>query len=276
MNEESPKRGLLASYGRLLGPLIRILIRNGVSFDEFSAAAKEIYVDVAASKFRVGAKESSTTRTAILAGLPIEVVREIQSAKDSIGTRGLDSNLNRIATILSAWHTDSEFSGPYGVPIELKLEGESGATIEALVRRHIGDIPAEPLLRELISVGAVKETEKGWFRVLTRFYIPKGAAPAGMDHLSRSVEDFVTTLDHNALEEDPRKRFFERQTYTADGIRPEDLPRFKEFATTRAKLLLEDLDNWLSQLEKPNEKGDSEGEHIVTGLGIYHYIHTND
>ena len=247
-----------------------------MSFDEFSAAAREIYVDVASSKFRIGDNKSSIRRTAILAGLPIEQVREIKTTQDAIGTSGLDSNLNRIATILSAWHTDSEFTGPYGVPVELKLAGKDGATFEALVRRHVGDIPTGPLLNELIGVGAVKETEKGWFRVLTRFYIPKGAAPAGMDHLSRSVEDFVTTLDHNALEEDPRKRFFERQTYTADGIRPEDLPRFKEFATSRAKLLLEELDNWLSQLEKPNEANSPKDKHIVTGLGIYHYTHTND
>jgi hypothetical protein len=274
--DESPKRGLLASYGRLLGPLIRILIRNGVSFDEFSDAAREIYVDVATSKFGVGNKKSSITRTAILAGIPIEEVREIRAAQDSIGTGGLDSNLNRIATILSAWHTDSDFTGPYGVPLELKFEGKDGATFEALVRQHLGEIAIEPLLNELVSVGAVTETEKGWFRVLTRFYIPKGAAPAGMDHLSRSVEDFVTTLDHNALENDPRKRMFERQTYTADGIRPEDLPRFKDFTTTRAKLLLEEIDNWLSQLEKPSEKNDSSKKHMVTGLGIYHYVHTND
>jgi hypothetical protein len=271
--DESPKRGLLASYGRLLGPLIRILIRNGVSFDEFSAAAREIYIDVASSNFRVAGKKASLSRVAILAGIPIEQVREIKAAQESIPSDGIDSNLNRIATILSAWHTDSAFTGPYGVPLEIRLQEKDGIGFETLVRRHVGDIPSEPLLKELINVGAVTETEKGWFRVLTRFYIPKGTAPAGMDHLSRSVEDFVITLDHNALENDPKKRFFERQTYTADGIHPEDIPRFKDFATSRAKLLLEELDNWLSQLEKPSNQEEKE---IITGLGIYHYIHMKD
>ncbi len=271
--DESPKRGLLASYGRLLGPLIRILIRNGVSFDEFSAAAREIYIDVASSDFGVASKKASLSRVAILVGVPIEEVREIKAAQESVSTAGLDSNLNRIATILSAWHTDSGFTGPYGVPLELRLQEKDGTDFETLVHRYVGDMPSEPLLKELINVGAVIETEKGWYRVLTRFYIPKGTAPAGMDHLSRSVEDFVTTLDHNALEDDPKKRFFERQTYTADGIYPEDLPRFKDFATSRAKLLLEELDNWLSQLEKPKKQEEKE---IITGLGIYHYIHTKD
>jgi len=270
---KSPKRGLLAAYGRLLGPLIRILIRNGVSFDEFSAAAQEIYVDVASSDFGVAGKKTSLSRVAILVGVPIEEVREIKASQESISTAGLDSNLNRIATILSAWHTDSGFTGPYGVPLELRLQEKDGTDFETLVHRYVGDLPSEPLLKELINVGAVTETEKGWYRVLTRFYIPKGTAPAGMDHLSRSVEDFVTTLDHNALEDDPKKRFFERQTYTADGICPEDLPRFKDFATSRAKLLLEELDNWLSQLERPKKQ---EGKEIVTGLGIYHYTHTKD
>ena len=140
-----------------------------------------------------------------------------------------------------------------------------------LVRRHLDkDVDAESLLKELIEVGAVTPTSQGWFKVLTRFYMPRGEAPAGMDHLSRSVEDFVTTLDHNALEDNPSRKMFEQQTYTAEGIRPEDLPRFTEFASTRAKLLLEEIDNWLSTLKEPT--GPME-ERIITGLGIYHYIH---
>jgi len=241
-----------------------------VSFDEFSETAKEIYVDVSASDFRVRNKEATIKRIAILSGLTVGEVEAIRSIQERARMSGLDSNLNRIAIILSAWHTDSDFTGPYGVPLELKLNDKDSVDLEELVHRHIGMVGAKPIIDELISVGAVVETETGWFKVLTRFYMPKGEAPAGMDHLSRSVEDFVTTLDHNATEDDPQKKMFERQIYTAEGIRPEDLPRFKEFATSRAKLLLEEIDNWLSQLDEPTEPAEAR---TITGLGIYHYIH---
>jgi hypothetical protein len=273
--DKSPKRGLLAAYGRLLGPLVRILIRNGVTFDEFSAAAKEIYVDVAASDFSVPNKKPKQTRTAVLAGLSLEQVKQIESAKERARKNGLESNLNRIAIILSSWHTDSDFTGPYGVPLELQIRNKNGGLdFQELVRRHVGDqVDSLLLLTELKNVGAVIETSEGWFKPLTRFYIPKGEAPAGMDHLSRSVEDFVSTLDHNAQEENPALKMFERQTYTAEGIRQEDLPRFKAFATSKAKLLLEEIDNWLSTLEPPTGPED---ERTITGLGIYHYVHKSE
>jgi hypothetical protein len=270
---ESPKRGLLAAYGRLLGPLIRILIRNGVSHGEFCEAAREIFVDVASIDFPVGDTPTSVTRTAVLSGLSTSQVKEIWDNQERIRVSGIDSNLNHSAIALSCWHTDSEFTGPYGVPIELRLESNKELGFEDLVRRHIGDAPAKPLLLELLNARAIIETEPGWYRALSRFYMPKASAPAGMEHLSRAVENFVRTLDHNAIETDPKKKMFERQVYTADGILEKDLPRFKAFANTKSKLLLEELDNWISQLDKPET---DQGNNVVTGLGIYHYLRSQD
>jgi len=196
--------------------------------------------------------------------------REVQLLVSDNSKNKFDSKLNQIAGVLFGWHTDSDFTGPYGVPLELKLQDPKKLDFEELAFRHIGKVDTEALLRELVRIGAVIETEKGWFRVLIRHFIPEAAAPEGLDHLSRSVEDFVTTLDHNRLELDPNKKLFERQVYTDEGIKPADLEQFQIFATEKAQLLLEEIDNWLSQLEKP-EAGTA--KELSTGLGIYHYIH---
>jgi len=265
--DEPPKRGLLAAYGRLLRPLIRILIRNGVSFSEFAEVAKGAYVEVAEKDFSVPNKKITQTRISALTGLERREVKELTS-DDSRGR--FDSKLNQIAGALFGWHTDSDFTGPYGVPLELQLSNPNKIDFEELTGRHVSDANPEELLKELVRIGAVIETERGWYRVLIRHFIPEPAAPEGLDHLSRSVEDFVTTLDHNRLESDPSRKLFERQVYTDEGIRAEDLEEFQRYATEKAQLLLEEIDNWLSQLEKPEE---ATGKKLSTGLGIYHYIH---
>ncbi len=74
------------------------------------------------------------------------------------------------------------------------------------------------------------------------------------------------------LREDTRKdseKFFERYVFADNGIKPEDLPRFEAFTRERSQLLLEEIDNWLSQLEEPKP---NDPDVIHTGLGIYHYI----
>jgi Family of unknown function (DUF6502) len=265
---ESSKRGLLAAYRRLLRPLIRILIRNGIVFEEFQEVARRTYVDVALNDTQTDGQEAiDLGQVAALTGLASEEVMAIQE-------RGLkerlDTNLNRASSALFGWHTDADFSGPYGVPLELRLDADRGTDFRELVRRFIGDAGmADELLGELIEAGAVVETEQGWFKAVSRTFIPSISVPSGMEHLARSVEDFVTTFDFNTQQADPRKRLFERQVYTSDGIRAEDLPRFQEFAYSKAKLLLDELDNWLAQLDRPNQ---SPAAKLTTGLGIYHYV----
>jgi len=266
--DESPKRGLLAAYARLLGPLIRILIRNGVTFDEFSKIAKQTYVEVAAKDFRVRETTSSEPRLSILTGLEETEVREINESFKS-SSEEKTNTLDGIVRVLAAWHTDSNFTGPYGLPIELKFEDQSSINFARLAKENFSSFDPKELLNKLIKVGLVTETEQGWFKVLARNYRPEGSAPDGLEHLARTLSDMVNTLDHNSLEDNASKRLFERQVYTEDGIRAEDLPRFQAFASSKASVLLDEIDNWLTQLDKPNEM---EKRTLITGMGIFNYV----
>lgn len=266
--DESPKRGLLAAYARLLGPLIRILIRNGVPFDEFSKIAKQTYVEVAAKDFRVGETTSSEPRLSILTGLEATEVREINESFRS-SSEEKTNTLDGIVRVLAAWHTDSNFTGPYGLPIELKFEDQSSINFSRLAKENFSGFDPKELLNKFIEVGLVTETEQGWFKVLARNYRPEGSAPDGLEHLARTLSDMVNTLDHNSLEDNASKRLFERQVYTEDGIRAEDLPRFQAFASSKASVLLDEIDNWLTQLDKPNEM---EKRTLITGMGIFNYV----
>ena len=269
--DESPKRGLLAAYGRLLRPLIRILIRNGVSFSEFAEVAKGAYVEVAEKDFSVPNKKITQTRISALTGLERREVARLVQIQIALEEARKGSNLNRIVAILTGWHTDVDYTGPYGVPMELRLSDNSGNDFSKLAYRHAGETVApKVLLDEMVRAGVAVETEPGWFKVISRYYIAQGGAPAGLEHLSRTLQDLVTTIEHNLLETDTSKKMFERHVYTEEGIRPEDLPHFEAFTREKAKLLLEEIDNWLSQLDKPDTAAD---ERISTGLGIFHYIH---
>ena len=74
---------------------------------------------------------------------------------------------------------------------------------------------------------------------------------------------------NNIIKKDPDERRFERYVFADNGIRREDLPRFNAYIKKRAQLLLEEIDNWLSQLDQPDP--DKE-EPVKTGLGIYHFV----
>lgn len=261
------KAALLGAYARLLRPLVRILLRNGITYQEFSETAKRVFVTTVARDLTAAGSPISPARIAIQTGLTRqEVERVLEKGEEQETT----SNLNRITRVLTGWHTDAAFTGPYGLPLELQFEGNEGADFSSLVTVHCPDASAGALLQELLRIGAVRETDSGWYRVLTRTYLPKVDVPDSLERIGQAVQYFVETIDFNRQQADPDVRLFERTVYADDGIQEEDLPRFKRYVRERAQVLLEDIDNWLSQLDKP-EHGTS-GRVVNTGLGIYHYV----
>ena len=268
---DSVKQTLLAAYRVLMGPLVRILLRQGISFAEFSEVGKAVYVEVALKDFKVSGRRATRTRIAVMTGLTRkEVKRVIDEAEKE--RYELKTGVNRLTRVLVGWHTDPDFTGPYGMPLELQYEtavpGEP--TVAELVKRHSGDMSPRSIIDELIRVSAVRETDAGWYRVLRRDYIPEAQGIHNFERTGSVVRNFVNTIDFNMTKSAPGKGRFERQAIADDGIRKEDIPKFDSYLRERCQALLEEIDNWLTKLPKPDPK---KGEEVVrTGVGVYHYM----
>ncbi len=271
----SVKPGLLAAFRVLLRPLIRILLRHGISFAEFAEIVKAVYVEIAVTDFKVEGKRGTKSRIAVISGLTRkEVSRVIELA--GAENQGGKSNLNRVARVLAGWHTDPDFIGPYGMPLEIRYEDSAPnvVTFSNLVRRYSGDMSSRSMLDELIRVGAVVETEPGWLKVLRRVYEPQTLAQDNFERVGEVVKNFVDTVDFNLQKEALGAGRFERIVYSPEGIRNEDMTKFNLYVKERCQALLEEIDNWIAQLELPNKSNQQNVTH--TGIGIYHYIERKD
>jgi hypothetical protein len=264
--DEDLRTSLLSAYGRLLTPLVRILLREGTEYPALAETLKRVFVDVAREA------EAETNRdwassVALVTGLNrAEVIRIVADRNDSPSP----SRLDQLTRVLTAWHTDPDFTGPYGLPLELRLDGNDGGDFVSLVATHSPGSDALMLMGDLRRIGAVKETEDGWFKVLTRTFLPHVDMPESFERIGRSVQFLVETVDFNRQQPDDTGRLLERTVNADNGIRLEDLPLFRDYVRSRAQVLLEEIDNWLSHLDKPNPDF---GDVVVgTGVGIYHYI----
>lgn len=268
---DSVKQALLAAFRVLMGPLVRILLRQGISYAEFSEVAKAVYVEVALKDFKVSGRRATRTRIAVMTGLTRKEVKRVidEAVKERFE---LKTSFNRLGRVLVGWHTDADFTGPYGMPLELEYEtgNPNEPTFSVLVKRHSGDMSPRSILDELVRVGAIRETEVGWFRVMRREYIPEAQGAHTFERTGVVVRNFVNTVEFNMTKLAPGKGRFERHVTADDGIRREDLPKFDHYLRERCQVLLEEIDNWLAGLPKPDpKKGD---EVIHTGIGIYHYM----
>ncbi len=271
----SVKAGLLSAFRVVLRPLVRILLRQGISFAEFADILKAVYVEVAVSDFKVEGKRGTKSRIAVITGL---TRKEVSRVIEVAGTEkeGTGSNLNRVARVLAGWHTDPDFIGPYGMPLEIRYEEEglSAVTFSKLVRRYSGDMSPRSMLDELMRVGVVIETEPGWLKVLRRDYEPQSLAQDSFERVGEVVKNFIDTVDFNLQKEETGRGRFERIVYSPEGIRTEDLNRFGKYVNERCQALLEEIDNWIAQLDLPGK--DDKQDVTYTGVGIYHYIERPD
>jgi hypothetical protein len=261
--------GLLAAYRRILQPLVRILIRSGISYGEVAELMKTVFVEVAARDFDLPDRKTSLSRIAILTGL---TRKEVAKQDDIIrsGVLNFDSNLNRVIRVLEGWHNDPAFTGPYGMPMELPFESPTSASFASLVRRHSGDMAPRAMLDELVRVGAVEQTAAGAFKVLVRAYIPRDFHPDALHRFGEVVRDFINTYEFN-MDKLPGKGRFERIVFADDGLREDLVPAFDALLRAKGYKFLLELNNWISAQDNVNasRKGN---RRIKTGVGVYHFI----
>jgi hypothetical protein len=266
---------LLAAFRHLMVPLVRILVRNGIPFREFSEVVKEIYARVAADEVSTPERPASLARVAIVTGLNRRELLRIFGESDKL-RRALESNANAIARLLQGWHSDPAFTGPYGFPRDLPFGDDTGSALSfaELTRRYASELPTEVMLDELLRVNAaVRLPESGLIRVVKRTYIPEEMAPELIEVFARGVRRYVETIDHNLREKDPQFRRFERWVFPDFGIRVDDWDAFTSLVNDRLVGVIEDLDNRFAAFGRPE---DGEGDRLTVGVGMYVYKDEDD
>jgi hypothetical protein len=261
---ENLKTTLLAAFARLMKPLVRILLRNGVAYGEFAEVIKRVFVDVSTSEIRGVGGVASESKIAIKTGLSrTEVARLVSvagSANDDLGAQ-----TNRIGWLLTLWHQDT---GPYGIPLELPFEDKLGLRSFCELVRRAGalDVAPSELLDELVRVGAAVQLPNGLIRVLARSYLPSQTDPAALEFMSVAFTDLASTLARN-LEYEDRSKLFERRVWTPHGIAEKDVAAFERMVNEQGQHFLETLDDWLTAREAEAHK--SHEEVVRVGVATY-------
>ena len=140
---------LMQATRRILRPLVRILLRNGVPFKAVTELVRQTYVDVEDEEFAVEGKRQTAARIAVLTGLNRKEVSRLR------GNPPLDEGAevwrNRASHVLASWMRDDEFLDRKGDPMDLTFAGDSPHFSE-LVRKPSGDMYPRSVADELLRL----------------------------------------------------------------------------------------------------------------------------
>ena len=67
--KKSTQEALTAAVARILRPLVRILLKNGISYQTFANIARNQFVEIAQKEFCVEGRKQSVSRIAVITGL---------------------------------------------------------------------------------------------------------------------------------------------------------------------------------------------------------------
>jgi hypothetical protein len=263
---EAVNKALSAAVLRLLRPLVRVLLRHGVSFGAFSELAKWVYVDIAESEFGLKGRKQSVSRVSVLTGLTRKEVARVQKI-ETPDDAAAEEKYNRVARVISGWTRDNQFLAPDGEPRTLEMEGEG--SFSELVRLYSGDMPARAVLDEMLRIKAVTRNEDGQVTLVTRAYVPAGSDADKLYILGTDVAFLLETIDHN-LQHGEDKAYFQRKV-SYDNLPAECIPRLRRMGRERAQSMLEELNEYLLQQDRdanPKSKGTGRKR---AGFAVYYF-----
>ena len=262
------KGAALTALRLALRPLVRIMLRNGVTWKEAAEVCKQTFVEVARQDYGVHGRPTNASRIAILTGLSRHEVKRVRDQLS--GDPEELQRMNSATRVLGGWYTDPEFCDAENRPRALPLEAaDKVGSFSALCRRYAPDIPVTAMLKELQRVNVVSPAEDGSFSPTARYYMPDSQDPDAVLRAGSVLEDLGSSVAFNlgqSLKEGEATRFEGRATNIS--IRTSAAKEFRAYLEDEAQGFLERVDEWLARHEKsPGSK--SRERTVRLGVGVY-------
>jgi hypothetical protein len=268
-SSSAAKARLLRTLRQVLRPIIRVLIRAGLRFDEFAELARGVYVESALRDGIGHWKLPTRTRISVVTGVARHQVDYYIDNEGALPPSN-DSLTPTLAEVLQKWHTDPQYVGPYGIPLELEFDSPSGRSFRSLVELVNNKVSPGIVLEELLRVGSVTYSGEKHFRAVSRYFMMTDPMSAEqIEYFGSVLARLAETLQFNMNPENATKRL-ERFVIADRGLPVEVLPKFEAYARDRSQQLLLDLDNWLTPYSKPGTEDD--GPRVGTGLNVFMYV----
>lgn len=249
---------------KILRPLVRVLLKHGVSHGIVAELCRQAFVEEGFEHMARAGRRPTVSGVSALTGLSRKEVKRL-SETDGSSLQIAEKRRNRAIRVISGWVNDKQFQSD-GEPAALPLEG-SGASFAELVRIHSGDVTPAAMLSLLEDSGNVR-VDNGKAVLKKKAFIPLDTSLDLLNILGTDTAELIDTISHNMMAA-PEERLFQRKVSTS-LIDREALPEFRELSSRRSQALLEEYDAWLAEHEITDQENQ---ESAYVAIGIYYVEH---
>lgn len=227
----------------LLKPLVRLLIRQQLSFTYIRELLKQLYVEQASELIVQDGQQVNFSRLFILTGVHRKDIKRLsEQALDEPDTA---DNRSLGGMLIARWLGLPKYLTAEGKPRKLPFNGsEQEPGFEQLLSEVSKDIRPRALLDEWLRQGIVSQQQD--LIVLNQSaFVPSQDFTQMSDFFGKQVHDHIAASVHNLMEDG--EPMLERSVYYG-GLTPESIDQLKQMAETQAAELLQDLNQQALQL----------------------------
>jgi len=256
---------------RVFKPLVRILLRHGISYKASAEVLKWCYVDVAHKEFGINNKKANKSRVAVITGLTwIDVKNLIDN--DVATTNLKPEEFHRASRVLSGWASDTSYQEngkPKSLPIYAKNSRE-GVSFESLVDKYSGGATIRAILDDLLEHKAIEKVNGDNVSLIRSHYISSSSKSEkfAIDIMAESVSDVMNTINHNTQAKDG-DLYMQRIVKQAD-LPVKHVPLVKTFIRERSQKLADEVDSFITTLSQ-QDVNDKDEKVDRLGLGLYYF-----
>jgi hypothetical protein len=262
---------LIDALEAVLRPLMPLFRTFQVSHHDLSEMLARVFVYEAAESLAKEGRAPSAARLAIMNGLTRGEVEKHLAARAAASRRraSRSSQVFGPAVVLAVWNSDSRFSTPYGVAVDLPLKsGVRGRSFADLVQAVGPDLDPEVVLDELVAAGCVQiHPDKEFVSCTSRAYIPAGVGADRISRIGLVLGGLAANMTRNLLLSDGELGYPERLVATDFPVSASGRVKIFEWLTTDGLRFLETLDAWMNS-HQDELKADS-GQPVAVSFFMY-------
>jgi hypothetical protein len=190
---------MMKAVRRVLHPLVRLLLSQGVQYPLLSELLKSVYVGVANAEFKVEGKRQTQSRITLLTGIHRKDVRRLMAEERYRHEMPADVSLG--VQIAALWLSHPDYLNEEGRPAPLPRLASTGGekSFEALVARISKDIRSRSVLDEWLRLGVVKLGPDDRVHLKADAFIPEKGFEEKVFFLGQNIHDHLHTAVHNVI-----------------------------------------------------------------------------
>ena len=260
------KEKVLTALQRVMKPLVRLALAQGINYQMLLETLKIVFVQVAEEEFKLSQREQTDSRISLLTGLHRKDVHRLRDLPESTQTTSL---VTLGSQLVGLWISDADFVDAQGKPKPLARLASVGGNVsfDRLVARVSKDIRARPVLDEWLRIGVAYLDDNDCVCLNNDAFVPSEGFEEKLFFFQQNIHDHAAATTHNLMNLTPP--MLERCVYY-DSLTLEAINELKALAENQGMTALKAVNARAIELQTESQNNPDATQRFTFALYFYH------